>query len=101
VGIFFALTSLTMFKFYILYSEGADKFYIGHTGDDIEERLRKHNSNHSGFTGKYNDWRVMYQESHLRKSEAYQRESEVEAWKSSDRVRAFLKKISAGSEHLP
>ncbi|MBL0314692.1 MAG: GIY-YIG nuclease family protein [Flavobacteriales bacterium] len=51
-----------MFKFYILNSERADKFYIGHSGDDIIERLRKHNSDHKGFTGKFNDWMIIYTE---------------------------------------
>jgi putative endonuclease len=46
--------------FYILFSNSAHKFYIGHTTESVEERLRKHNSNHNGFTGKFNDWRVVY-----------------------------------------
>ncbi|WP_333908728.1 GIY-YIG nuclease family protein [Marinigracilibium pacificum] len=36
---------------YILYSRILDKYYVGHTGDLLTERLRKHNSNHKGFTG--------------------------------------------------
>ena len=28
----------------------ADQYYIGHTGEKIEERIRKHLSNHCGFT---------------------------------------------------
>ncbi|MCB9019399.1 MAG: GIY-YIG nuclease family protein [Chitinophagales bacterium] len=36
--------------FYILYSKDLDRYYIGHTCDQIEERLRKHLSNHKGFT---------------------------------------------------
>jgi predicted GIY-YIG superfamily endonuclease len=44
------------FHFYILRSETLQKYYLGHTGDTLEERLRKHNSNHKGFTGRADDW---------------------------------------------
>jgi putative endonuclease len=66
-----------MAAFYILYSDSLDKFYIGHTEDDLEERLRKHNSNHKGFTGKKHDWRIVYSEIFENKSMAYAREREV------------------------
>ena len=49
------------FTFYILYSLSADRYYIGHTSEPMEERLRKHNSLHKGFTGKFGDWVVFYQ----------------------------------------
>lgn len=52
---------------YILYSTSLDKFYIGFTSELIEERLRKHLSNHSGFTGKAKDWSVGYQEKFIQK----------------------------------
>ena len=45
--------------FYILYSTSADKYYIGHTTEPLEERLRKHLSNHKGFTAKYQDWVIV------------------------------------------
>jgi putative endonuclease len=90
VGIFFALTSLTMFKFYILYSEGADKFYIGHTGDDLDQRLRRHLSNHSGFTAKVKDWKLVYSENFPSKEQAYTREREVKSWKSKDRIKKLI-----------
>ena len=41
---------------YILYSNLKDKYHIGFTGEGLEDRLRKHNSNHDGFTGKTGDW---------------------------------------------
>ncbi|MGE8553535.1 MAG: GIY-YIG nuclease family protein [Chryseobacterium jejuense] len=40
---------------YILYSESLEKYYIGHSCDDLQERLRKHLSNHKGFTSKAKD----------------------------------------------
>ena len=79
-----------MFKFYILYSERADKFYIGHTGDDLEQRLRRHLSNHEGFTGKFNDWILVYSEVFSSKQEAYAREREVKSWKSKIRIKKLF-----------
>ncbi|HAA17179.1 MAG TPA: excinuclease ABC subunit C [Cytophagales bacterium] len=65
-----------MFFCYILYSESIDKFYIGHTAS-LEERIRKHNTHHKGFTGKANDWIIVYHETFQTKSEAYAREREI------------------------
>ena len=47
-GFFFTILGFSFFMFtvYILFSETADKFYIGFTSEPVEERLRKHLSNH-------------------------------------------------------
>ena len=74
------------FTFYILYSANADRYYVGHTSEPIEERLRKHNSQHKGFTGKFHDWVVVYTEAFGTKSEAYRRELQVKGWKSRKRI---------------
>ena len=67
--------------FYILFSRSVNKYYIGHTEDLLENRLRKHNSNHSGFTGKNADWIIVYSEAYSSKSLAYKREREVRVGK--------------------
>jgi len=41
-----------IFTVYILYAADIDKYYIGFTNGEKEERLRKHLSNHTGFTSK-------------------------------------------------
>ena len=81
--------------FYILFSVSAKKYYVGHTTEAVEERLRKHNSNHRGFTGKFNDWQIVYSEEYPSKELAYRREREVKGWKS----RVKIEKLIAGSEH--
>jgi putative endonuclease len=81
--------------FYILFSRSADKYYIGHTTEPIEERIRKHNTNHGGFTGKYRDWILSYSEEFPSKELAYAREREVKSWKSKQKVRGLLR----SSEH--
>ena len=53
--------SLGMYYFYMLYSKSLDRFYPGHTSD-LKERLRRHITNHKGYTGKAKDWQVVYNE---------------------------------------
>jgi len=67
------------FFVYILHSQAADKYYIGFTGDSLSERLRRHNSNHKGFTGKINDWSIVYNETFNCKADAMQREKEIKS----------------------
>ena len=76
--------------FYILFSAAANKFYIGHTTEAMEERLRKHNTNHKGFTGKFADWVVVYTESFSSKQLAYAREREVKNWKSRKKIEQLI-----------
>ncbi|HBX52492.1 MAG: excinuclease ABC subunit C [Bacteroidetes bacterium RIFOXYA12_FULL_35_11] len=66
---------------YILYSGNRDKYYIGVT-QDIAERLKKHNTNHSGYTGKTGDWALVYYESYETKIASLKRECEIKSWKS-------------------
>lgn len=81
------------FHFYIIYSPTKDRFYIGHTGDELCERLRRHNSNHKGFTGIPADWKFVYTEAHDTKAAAYAREREVKAWKSRQRIEALARSV--------
>ncbi|KIO52133.1 GIY-YIG nuclease family protein [Flavobacterium hibernum] len=76
--------------FYILYSNLLNQYYVGHTSESLQERLRKHLSNHSGFTGKAKDWIVIYFEEFETKSLAYKRELEVKKWKSRVRVEKLI-----------
>ena len=81
--------------FYILYSSALDKFYIGHTEDEITERLRRHNSNHKGFTGGIGDWQIVYTEIFADKKRAYARERQLKNSKS----RKMIEKLISGLEH--
>jgi putative endonuclease len=67
---------------YILYSQTLDKFYVGHTCEVLEERLRRHLTNHKGFTGKVPDWKIVYHESFPDKVEAYARERRLKDGKA-------------------
>jgi len=69
----------------------ADKYYIGSTCDSLDERLKKHNSNHKGFTGKFNDWIIVYSEQFANREEAYQRERQIKSWKSRKAIEELIR----------
>jgi len=79
-----------MYTFYILYSDTRTRFYVGCTGDEMQERLRKHNSNHKGFTGSKADWMIVYTENYEDKKEAMHRELKIKAWKSRKRIEQLI-----------
>ncbi len=79
-----------MFKCYILYSQLLDQYYIGHTGVDLDERLRKYLSNHKGYTAKGKDWCVVHFEVFDEKSAAYQRELQIKSWKSKIKIKKLI-----------
>lgn len=82
-----------MARTYILYSKSLDKYYIGHTADTLEERLRRHLSDHSGFTAKAKDWEVVFVKEFSSKSAAYAEERRMKKWKS----RAMIEQLIAGA----
>ena len=75
---------------YILYSESLDRYYIGHSCEDLQERLRKHLSNHKGFTAKTKDWIIIYYETFDSKNNAYKREREIKAWKNKLKIQKLI-----------
>jgi putative endonuclease len=83
-----------MFHFYILHSQHLDRYYIGHTSD-LTEQLKKHNTHHKGFTGKTNDWKVVYTEEYETKSAAFHREPQVKKWKSREEVEKLIRTLSS------
>jgi len=62
---------------------------------NVEERLKKHLSNHKGYTSKAKDWRVVYTEEFESKEEAVSRERQIKKWKSK---KAILRLI-VGTKH--
>ena len=78
---------------YILYSEKINHYYVGYTSDLLEERLRKHNTNHKGYTGKTNDWVIVYFDTYESRKEAYARERDIKSKKS----RIYIEKLISSS----
>jgi len=56
----------------------------------MQERLRRHNSNHKGFTGKVGDWVIVYSEGFAEKPLAMKREREIKGWKSRERIEKLI-----------
>ncbi len=77
---------------YILYSEILDRYYIGSTTSSPEERLVKHLTNHSGFTGKAKDWLVVHTETFEEKTAALKREVEIKKKKSRKYIESLMSK---------
>jgi putative endonuclease len=77
---------------YILYSHKKDRYYIGSTSDEISERIRRHNTNHSGFTGGLGDWVLMYIQEFDTVEDARKREFQIKKWKSRKLIEALISK---------
>jgi putative endonuclease len=92
-GFFYGMTAYL----YILHSNNLNKFYIGVT-HNIDERLRRHLSNHKGFTGTTADWTLCYYEKFESMQLAKQREKQLKKWKSAKRISELIQKSSAGSD---
>ena len=75
---------------YILYSAYLGKYYIGHTEDTMEARLRRHLSNHSGFTGKAKDWILVFSKIFDTKKEAQAFENQIKGWKSRKAIEKLI-----------
>lgn len=80
-----------MYFVYILYSPSKDKYYFG-ACQDIQERLKKHNTNHSGFTGKNGDWELKWTEEHPVKTAVLKRENQIKSWKSRKMIETLINK---------
>jgi putative endonuclease len=56
----------------------------------LEERIRKHNSNHKVFTGGIGE--LKYSEEYTSKTEAIKIENEIKSWKSRKLIEKLIKK---------
>ena len=84
---------------YIIYSKSIDHYYVGVTSD-IQDRIKKHNSNHKGFTGRANDWVLKYSEKFEFKSSAMKRETQIKSWKSREAIEKLIESdLAKNSEH--
>jgi putative endonuclease len=80
-----------MFYIYILYSSILERYYIGFTAGNIEDRLKKHLAKHKGYTSVVKDWEVVYYETFATKREAMERERKIKSWKSKMKIEELIK----------
>ena len=79
-----------MHYLYIIHSITLDKFYIGSTSMSIEERLKKHLTNHDGFTSKAKDWKIVHYEVYDNIQLAHARELQIKKWKSKKAITRII-----------
>ena len=82
---------------YILFSATLDRYYVGCTTDSLYQRIRRHLSEHKGFTARAKDWVLVYQESFENKTDALKREKEIKKWKSAERIKLLIDQINRAS----
>jgi len=81
------------FYFYILKSVKDNIFYTGQT-QNLEERLRRHNSGRGRFTSGKRPWIMVYSEEYDTRELAQKREKEIKAEKSKGYIEYLLRHAS-------
>ena len=59
-----------MFSVYILFSKNLQKYYVGYTSRNLNDRLKEHLYNHKGFTSKSKDWKLVFNKNIYSKKDA-------------------------------
>ena len=86
---------LMNFSVYILKSELADVYYIGST-QDVQGRLKLHNSAKARWTKRHQPWILEYCEEFTTRSEAVRREKYFKSLKGIKRQLELLKATNFG-----
>ncbi len=79
-----------MYCVYVLRSEKNGKFYIGCT-DNLDRRLKEHNSGKSKYTRNKGPWSVEYIEKFETLREARQRERQIKSWKKRKSIENLIR----------
>ena len=79
-----------MYTVYILKSESTNRYYTGQT-NDIDDRIRRHNSGYEISTKDGMPWQIIHREEFTSRADAMNREREIKNFKGGN---AFKKLIS-------
>ena len=79
-----------MFYVYVLHSKKINKYYTGLT-QDLDQRLKEHNSGKSKFTKSYKPWELVFTEECKTRLEARQREKYYKSGVGREKLKNFLK----------
>ena len=80
-----------MFEVYVLRSLKDGIRYVG-SGEDAEERLRRHNKGDYRFTKGHRPWELVYKENYETRSEAVRRERFLKTGQGRVFLNTILKK---------
>lgn len=79
-----------MYLVYIIQSLKDNSYYVGYT-NDLDDRIKRHNSGRSKATKGRIPWKLVYTEEYKIKSEAMQREHEIKRKKSKKYIEWLIK----------
>ncbi len=79
-----------MYYTYILKSEKTGKYYTGST-ENINERVKRHNSGKNKSTKIGIPWILIYQEEFNTEQEAYKREFQIKRYKGGEAFKKLIK----------
>ncbi len=82
---------------YIIYSPSMDRYYIGHTTGSMEERLRRHLTEHKGYTARAKDWEVVWRSECLTVEEAINEERRIKGMKSRMVIERLIREGRKGN----
>ena len=88
-----------MFYIYILENEKG-KHYIGYT-NDLEDRLKRHNTNQVKWTSNKGPWKIIYSEYFESKPDAYKRERQIKRYKGGNAFKELLRRGGRVVEGVP
>ena len=77
------------FYVYILYSQSADRYYVGES-ENVNERLSSHLKGISKYTSVANDWKIVHVETFESRLLAIKREREIKKKKSRKYIEWLL-----------
>lgn len=89
----FAVGGLVMNYTYILWSSKLCKYYIGST-NNLNNRIKEHNSGKSAFTKKGVPWKIIKVEEYKTKKEAYKREMEIKSYKGGIKFKKLMGEVA-------
>jgi putative endonuclease len=78
-----------MYTVYILFSKNRDRYYIGSTAD-VDGRLKRHNTDHAGYTGHSGDWKLLWKKVFDGKFAALEFERKIKSWKSRKMIEKLI-----------
>jgi putative endonuclease len=77
------------FYTYIIYSQTADRYYVGSCAD-IPQRLKRHNDGATPSTKPYRPWILVYSECFPEKTGAIKRELQIKKMKSRRYIESLI-----------
>ncbi|MCC6253707.1 MAG: GIY-YIG nuclease family protein [Ignavibacteriaceae bacterium] len=83
------LSCVLNYYLYILRSLNFERYYVG-ISENVERRLKFHNTIEKGFTSRYRPWEVVFKQEFSGKEAAMKAEKKVKGWKSRKMIEKLI-----------